>query len=450
MSRLTIKLRDLVKFQIYFILLIEGGISLLHIPSFFKYLVDINFMIMILWMLAANKIDFKRQVFPKECRNLYKYLIVYMLGLIMLGVLKMVPLGQIIWGVRNTFFPLFFLIICTVNLTRDDVKNIFETFFKLQGLNLFCGLYEYFVLGLQNDYLGGMFGTEKGCNGALNVYLIIICTYALSRFMNKKMNLISLIWTLMNSTVLGTLAELKVFYVELVLIVVLSVLVNRRSLKSFLILVSGFFTLFIGILVLSNVNSDSMRFLTSLEQVVEYNSVTDYGGELVISRLTSFSQIDNYFFEDQVSKKLLGYGLGGCEDSETFEWFNSGFADRYRETRYRYLTVSMNYLETGYIGLIAFLVIFIAIFFVAYKYKTILNDSWVISLVQILCVIYIVTCWYDSSIRSFVGYIMYFSLATLFICIKEKKQQIEAGGVYNDTNQDRIEESTKIREEFVF
>lgn len=421
MPRLTLKLKNLIKFQIYFILVIEGVISLLHVPSFFRYIIDINFLIMLSWIIIKKQFSCQYKVFPKDCRKMFTYIIVFMLMLILIAIMKFVPFGQILWGIRNTFFPLIFLLICALGLRVDDVEQIFSVILKLQALNFLCGLYEFFVLDVHNDYLGGMFGTAQGCNGSLNAYLVIICTYILTKFIHKKASGLEAGWIFLSSIIMATLAELKVFYIELIFIIFLGIWINKKNLKSFMMLVVGVFSLFVGMLILTNVNNESVGFLTSLESIIEYNSRTDYDGDIVISRLTSFSQINDYFFKDKNSTKILGYGLGSCEDSQTFEWFNSDFAEQYRDIRYRYLTVAMNYLETGYMGVVAFLIVFIVIFLLAHKYQNIIPRNEITGFVQILCVLYVFTCWYDSSIRSFSGYVMYFAISSFFIYAKTLK-----------------------------
>ena len=421
MSRLTLKLKDLIKIQIFFILVIEGLISLLHVPSFFRYIIDINFLFMLFWIIIKKQFSCQYKFFPKDCRKIFVYIIVFMLMFTLIAITKLVPFGQILWGIRNTFFPLIFLLICALGLGTEDVEQIFSVILKLQVVNFLCGLYEFFVLDVHNDYLGGMFGTALGCNGSLNAYLVIICAYILTRFIQKKVSGLEVGWIFLSSIIMATLAELKVFYIELIFIIFLGIWINKKSLKSFMMLVVGMFSLFIGMLVLTNVNSESVRFLTSLESIIEYNSRTDYDGDIVISRLTSFEQINEYFFDDKTSTKILGYGLGSCEDSQTFEWFNSDFAEQYRDMRYRYLTVAMNYLETGYMGVVAFLLVFIAIFFLAHKYQNIIPRNEITGFAQILCVLYVFTCWYDSSIRSYSGYIMYFTISSIFIYAKSIK-----------------------------
>ena len=45
---------------------------------------------------------------------------------------------------------------------------------------------QYFVFGLERDYLGGIFGSEKGVNGYTIIFFIIIISKSLILYMSKK------------------------------------------------------------------------------------------------------------------------------------------------------------------------------------------------------------------------------------------------------------------------
>lgn len=422
---MKIYFKSLIKFQIFFLLIIEGAISLLHIPSYIRYIADINFLCIAIWNLSDIKKNRTKVVLPKGSRLMRAYIMFVMIALIMVAVFKFVPIGQILWGCRNAFFPIIFGLICLKKLNIHDFGNIMDGVVKLQILNVICGLYEFFVLDVHNDYLGGMFGTSQGCNGALNVYLVIIAAYTLSQYMANRQCFKTIAWVLISSMLLATCAELKVFYVELILIVFLCVINSKKGAKSFVISISIFVVLILGLIVFTNSSSsESAEILVSFDKMFEYNSRGDYGGDIVISRLTSFDQINHLFFKNNNWLKLLGFGLGGCEDSKTFPFCNSEFATRYGVTRYRSLTVAMDYLEWGYIGLALFLIIFVGIFIMMFKFHKNEKYNYLATFCQLISVMYIIGCWYDSAIRSMIAYVMFFSLSSAFMITKECQEEV--------------------------
>lgn len=410
---MKIKLKSMVSFLLIYMMLIEIFISVFHFPRTVRFIIDIIALLLILF--GRHKISLA--ISDKEFSWYFRYILLFMVFMVMNGVFRLVPIGQILWAVRNNYLYIFFGIIMIYLLKVQDVEKMFELFIKLQVVNVIMGTLEYFILHVQNDYLGGIFGIEQGCNANLNVYLMIINTYIICRYLYKKSSLKEIIWILGSSTYMAAISELKVFYVELVIIIICAVLLNRKSMKGFLILLGGLIGLLIGIRVMLAVNPESINNLLSFSNMVDYNTRMDYGGgDLRISRLGSTSQINRMFFKDNIFLKLFGMGLGACEDSTSFAICNSTFADHYRSLGYRNLTMSMNYLETGYIGIICFAVIFIWLFIIAGKMKNSMIQYKEMAVVcQIICIMTILNFWYSSAIRMNASYLTFFCIMSVFV-----------------------------------
>ena len=78
----------------------------------------------------------------------------------------------------------------------------------------------------------------------------------------------------------------------------------------------------------------------------------------------------------------------------------------------------MLYLETGMVGLIAFIIIFVLYFQQALKQKKQLEiDGYghIAGWVQVMSVLTIFLIWYNSAIRREIAYLTFFVLSTLFI-----------------------------------
>ena len=118
--------------------------------------------------------------------------------------------------------------------------------------------------------------------------------------------------------------------------------------------------IFIAIQIIGAVNPDIVEFYSEIDNVTSYSQSTYEN--TIMNRGTAFSQIHDMFFGNDVKYNLIGYGLGYCEDSKRFAWANSPFAVRYGAMGYRNLSVAMLVLETGYIGLIGFIAIFVFMF----------------------------------------------------------------------------------------
>lgn len=417
---MKLRLSKLIEFQIYYLLIIESLISIVGIPSITRYLLDVNLILMA--ALSMQKIPFLFK--HREYNRLTGYIIFYMVAVTAVAFIRLVPTGQILWGIRNNFFFIFFFFICIDNLKSKDVDRIMKNVVRLQIYNVVCILVEFIFMHKRNDLLSGMFGTEYGGNAYLNIYLTVICAYCFVGYIQKKVKQYVLISVILSSIVVATFSEIKFFFFELAAILIIPTLFSSKGsvVKRLAAVALGLAGLYLGFKVFSIVQSDSMEHMTSFESIIEYNSRTIYGkNDIAISRLTAISQVNDYFFQDNTLNKLIGYGLGACESSKTFKWCHSNFATMYEDTGYRNRSTAMIYLETGYIGLILFVGIFVFIMAIALKSKRKKEYSNYATFTLIMSVISLFNFVYNSSLRIEIAYLIFFSLATLFIKIREQK-----------------------------
>lgn len=419
---MQLKYKSIAFFLIGYMLIIEIFISIFHLPRNIRFVIDVVALILI--FLGFQKISYALS--EKGYRWYFGYIILFIVSTILGSFFRMVPIGQVLWAIRNNYLYILFGIIVIYLMDTHDVDKVFEFCLKLQVLNVIMGIYEYYILNVHNDYLGGIFGVDQGCNANLNGYMMIISAYAINKYLVKKMSIAKTIWVIGSCTYMAALSELKMFYVEVVLIVVCSVLLNRKSIKGFMMLAGGFLGLIIGIQVLSVVNPESVEDLKSITNMIDYNTRSDYGlGDIRITRLGSTNLINKWFFKDDMSLKLFGMGLGACEDSTSFTFCNSQFATQYRSLGYRNLTMSMNYLETGYIGVICFALIFIFLFLIATKMKNEMSEyKEMASVSQVICIMSVLNFWYSSAIRMNIAYLTFFSIMSVFIYYRYEKESM--------------------------
>lgn len=419
---MKLRLSKLIEFQIYYLLVIESLISIVGIPSITRYLLDVNLILMA--ALSMQKIPFLFK--HRDYNKLTVYILFYMISVTAMAFIRLVPTGQILWGIRNNFFFIFFFFICIDNLKTKDVDRIMKNVVRLQIYNVFCGLVEFFVLHKRNDFLSGMFGTEQGANAYLNIYLVVICAYCFIRFIHKNINAYTLAAVIVSSIIMAAISELKFFFFELaVLFVIPTIFSNKGSvIKKLLAVALGIAGIYVGFRIFALVNSDSIDNMTSLQSIIDYNTRTDFGkNDLRISRLTAISQVNDYFFHDNLLNKLIGYGLGACESSKTFKWCHSSFATMYERIGYRNISTSMLYLETGFAGLLMFFGIFVFIMALAIKYRRVkeLNSYSIFTL--IMSVMAMMNIVYNSSLRREISFLVFFTLSLLFIKIREYRAE---------------------------
>ena len=413
---MVIKQKHLIEFQIYYLLIVEALIQLLHFPEIIKYVLDVNAIFLV--FIALPKI--KNMLNDKVFKKYIIYLFLFMGLTVAVSIIRRTPFGQVIWAVRNNYIYIFFLLICAYTIREKDYNRIMNNVVNLQAFNVLCVLYEYYVLHNFGDYVGGMFGVEHGCNGLLNIYLVVINAYVFTAYANKKASILKVALVALSSVGVAAASELKFFFVELAVIVLLSISLSRMSVKNAVLVVSAVTAIFIGIEILSIVSPWSIEIFQDFDETTHY--ATNNYNQTLITRATPFSDVNKYFFGDNVFYKLFGYGFGACEDSESFSWANSAFATRYKSMRYRNLSTSDRYLETGFIGFIALVLVFAFLFYIAQKQKKENPKArYAYVFTQTVSVLVIINLWYNSTIRTPIAYLTFFALSSAFVFTREKR-----------------------------
>ena len=155
---------------LYACILFSVADSLFGISRTLFYLCDIlNVMLLYFELKRINKIK-------KVCASLYYIFLALLLFLIIGAIINYVKPLLVFWGMRNLcrFFILFFGVI--LFFTQEDVLRVMDFYFLVQILNVFVGIYKYFILGLfSDDFGGGIFINGGGLNPFC---LLLLCYYA--------------------------------------------------------------------------------------------------------------------------------------------------------------------------------------------------------------------------------------------------------------------------------
>lgn len=95
-------------------------------------------------------------------------------------------------------------------LDISDVLEIIPKLKKIYIINFFICLVE-FGLGYSGDNIGGIFGTQSGCNGYLNLFLIVVSAIYVTEYLEKKIGLMRIMLAIVSCFFLMAIAELKVW-----------------------------------------------------------------------------------------------------------------------------------------------------------------------------------------------------------------------------------------------
>lgn len=395
--------------------------QLLRIPDVIKFLADLVLVLLLLKVLMISK-DVQ---LTKQFRSFLIIVAVFFAYVTVAYFFNYQSIFYYAWGLRN-YFRFYAAFIGYVFFLRwVDVKRWLKLFDWLYILNFFVVLVQ-FAMGYRQDYLGGIFGVEKSCNGGLLVFLTIVNTKSVLAFMRSKGSTLKCLLFSFIGLFIAALAELKFFFVIFIVIVIISAIMTKSSVRK-----TVFFTLsIVMILTLSSLLSlmyDEFAGFLSLDNLWTAIFNPNYATKEDIGRLTAIPTISENFLKEPMAQ-LFGMGLGNA-DTSSLEMFNTPFFEMYGTIHYSIFTYAMAYLELGIVGLIIYTSFYVAAFIVALNlYRKRVADEGICQLAMITSVMCIVFMFYNSVIRTeMAGYLVYFILALPLISVDSVKLRSKVG-----------------------
>lgn len=406
--------RKLIYFQIVYSIIIKFFISEFGYPYALNYVTDIITTLIFLCVIKTYK------KYARYARFEYGalFLLIYFWYCTLSSLFNFVSPFLFIWAFRNTFRFFAFFIGCFVCLDQQDEDLIWRCLLKLQLVNVILTLYQFVVKGYQNDFLGGIFGYGQGVNGGTNLFFCVLLIIAINRYLYKKSSLPELFFVILSTLPLAVLSEIKLFYIEFVIIVLVSLIVSKPSKATICIGICILAVFYFGASYLKNHSPDFYYMIVSPEKLYEYG-VAAYGNNHIIGRMTGIDQINRAFFSNELHLKLFGLGFGNCESSSSISFFNSEFSKAYGNWDYKYFSYSMIYLETGGVGLILYILFFVLCGYHVIRNRKILQNKENIAIVICTVVISIIATWYNYSMKIEYAYFIYAVLAFGIIDVRE-------------------------------
>lgn len=395
---MKIKIKSLIYIQIYLVLFMGILTTQFHFPTSLKYVID--FINIILFIGSWNGI--KHRLMKTRMKQSIVMIAVFFLFCSLTALLNGVNVLLFLWAVRVTFRFFMFYICCIVVLSKNDITKIFKQLEIIYCINFVIILIQNIIFGYSQDFLGGIFGVEQGCNGQLNVFVILILGYELTKYFDKKIKINKLMFFVLTAFVIAAVSELKVIFIEVVVLFAMALLLDKPSLKTFSVIIALVIGIIIGLNVLKIVFPESYKFFFDENAINNYLTASWIKG-IQVTRLTGFKVINNYFFRNNFFRKIFGFGFGSCESSA---FFSSEFAQKYSYTAYRQFSFAMEYLETGIVGLILYISCFISILICIARAKISTINLWMKKYAYIIFPQIILLIWYNDSIKTEVGYLV--------------------------------------------
>lgn len=324
-----------------------------------------------------------------------------------------------LWGLRNNIrmFVAFFAFAYLADW--EDAKGWIKALDVLFVINFAVVILQYFS-GYGQDYIGGIFGTSKGCNGSLLIFLCIVFAKTILSFMRGEEKMSKCIFVSVASLLVSTLSELKMFFILFILILFMASFMTAHSIKKTLFFAFGAVLVVLFGTLLTILYKDFTDFL-SFDSLIKALTDTGYATDEDIGRFTALPVISQRFLPG-FFRKLFGLGLGNC-DSSSLSMFNTPFFESHQTVHYSYFSYAFLFLETGFVGLALYASFFVASFFVSRKLKKLeMADEFACQMSIILSVISLILLVYNSSLRMEIGFMLFFVLALPIISANEQRE----------------------------
>lgn len=386
--------------------------QLLGFPAVVKYVTDVAWISIALLFLLKRTFHIRKPIIPVAI-----VVGVFALYTFLVYLSRYQSIFYYLWGCRNYFrFFVAFFAFAALFSDNDGLWGL-DFLDKLFYINAFVCLIQ-FLAGNHQDNIGGIFGTAKGCNGYLIIYLSITACKTLLGYMEGTESVVPSFLKCIIVLVISAFAELKAFFIIFIIILVMSAKLTSFATKKVLVLVGSAIMIFIGTTLLSSIYTHFDGFF-SLDSIMTTFSKDNYASGADIGRSNAITFISRRFLTS-LPDQLFGMGLGNC-DTSSIAMFNTAFYDRYVDLHYSIFSYAFMFLENGYIGLTLYVLFFVLCFTNARKQMKRGNGNRLLCqiaiIMSVVCLILLV---YNSSLRTEAGYMAFFTLALPYMQRSDK------------------------------
>ena len=382
-------------------------IEFLKIPDFVKYTIDLAWVGLFVILFVCKQIRVKKEIAPFVI-----FIGIWLLYVIVGYIFNYQSPFYFLWGIRNNFRFYVAFIAYTTFLDKDDISSSLKIVDGLFWVNMVVSFVQFFILGYQQDYLGGIFGVGRGCNAYSSVLFAFVVSKSLLQYFNGKEKSWLCFLKCGVSLILAAMAELKFYFVLFILMVIIAMIMTKFSWRQLLTFVLvAIMTMFAGSLLTIIFGENNQL---SLETIFELTTSENYASTQDLGRISAIPILSKKILT-QWYERLFGMGIGNC-DTSAFAICNTPFFQRYEYLHYSWFSSAFLFLETGYVGLLLNLSFYVLI--IIFSIKQINkkeNEPIYCKMAIIFAIICIILTFYNSALRKEIGYIAYFVLALPFI-----------------------------------
>lgn len=304
-----------------------------------------------------------------------------------------------LWGFRILFRFIVFFFGCTVYVNQKMIDSYFKMAYIILLFSVPFATIQR-LLGYDLDSVSAFFSEGKnkiGGSAGINIFMCIICTYYIVCTLNKTCPMYKLLTSVLPCAYIAAIAELKIFYVELLIIIFLAVMFTDYSVKKMVGAGISFLIIVIGIQIYNFYYGD--RNSLNLASMLDYAGANgrSYGTSYSLNRLTAIPYVWKNILTD-IPTKLFGLGIGYA-DNISSSFFRSNFMNKHGDLGIHLWGMSLELTNIGLIGILLYLLFFISIFIYACRKEKQNKDYKVYCVItKIMIVLTFVTLFYNTSL----------------------------------------------------
>lgn len=387
-----------------------GALSGISAPLYSaRYLMDIVWIMLFVMMTVC-----RRGVHLARAKTLAFWAMLFAVYTLLVYIVQYQSGLYYLWGFRNNFrFYVAFLAFAAF-LKERDIEGLLKLFDKLFWIHVIASLIQFNRFDIEQDLLGGIFGTQQGSNGFSNIFMVIVLARSVVFYLTKQESTAACFSKCAAALLVAVMSELKFFFVEFILIIALAALFTGFSWRKLLIIIGSVAAVLTGAILLTRLFPYFSDWF-SVEWFVETAlSAQGYTGSGDLNRLTAVFSINDLWLKNW-GQRLFGLGMGNC-DTSSFDFLNTPFFRQNGDMHYSWMSYAHMYLECGWIGLTFYFGFFAAAYFKIRKIERSAGPDLqtYCRIARILAVLCIPISFYNASLRAESSYLAYFVLAIPF------------------------------------
>lgn len=415
------KISQIVLFWLWWYMLITPiFVYWLKLPKFILYIGDI-LGCGVFCLVLRDLLNKNHKVYVNKFSELM--LIIFLISGSISAFANMINPIHYLWGIRNCGKYFLFFFAAAMYLDIDDFMKTRKIIRRIFWISVpLCFYQTYFVTypagTIIGDMVGGFYHGFNGVTMALNVILILETVDILNDYFQNKVKLFPTILTLLAAIFMSGWSELKIYIVELLIILAVLLFMSKKSIKTVVIVLLGVFAFSYIITFFTSVNARGQTTygdIFTINGFLEYISRdSGYDGVGDLNRISGITTLNKGIFNGDIIQHVIGNGIGSAEYTN---FFTTPFYNNNASSHYAWFHMIWVYIENGYVGVITLLFFMLSQLWDAFNT---IKDKWLRNYCVAIIILTPVLFVYNITLRSeIVGLYMYFVMA--LPCMYKKK-----------------------------